>query len=167
MLYDGDTFRHNGHSFKVTMPYDDIGEAPWEREDGHGPVSEWTRRDKRPSELVLRQDGGSYRYYDFAAAVALAKRDGWNAEPYSDTETHGQRAHKAAMADFSRLRAWCNDQWQYVGVVVDLLDDDGNEIGEQDSLWGVESDSPDYIEETARDCADEILHRLDEALSRA
>ena len=40
MLYDDDTIEHEGLRFRVTFPYDDDATAPWDREDGHGPVSE-------------------------------------------------------------------------------------------------------------------------------
>lgn len=166
MLYDGGTIEVDGHKFRVEFPYDDSGDAPWEREDGHGPVSEWTTRAKRPGEMVLDRDRGSYRYYDFQEAVRIAKRDGWDAEPYGQG-TNGERAHRAAMADFDRLHRWCNDQWSYVGAVVELLDDDGEPTGDKDSLWGIESDCPDYLEEVARECAGEVLAQLERNISRA
>lgn len=174
-MHDGQTFEHNGNKFRVTFPYDDDATAPWDREDGHGPVSEWKRHafgqgskpPKRPGEMILCGDRHGYRTYDFAEAVRIAKRDGWDAEPYNTAETRGQRAAKAAMADFNRLRRWCSDQWNYVGVVVELLDKDGDPTGETESLWGIESDAGDYLEEVARELAEEIIHRLERPLKRA
>ncbi len=156
----GDTFEHNDHKFRVTFRLDDDTTPPWKREDGHGPVSDWTRRTKAPGEMVLCADRGSHRYYNFAEAVRIARRDGWDAEPYSATETRGQRARKAAMADFERLRRWCADQWSYIGVLVHLLDDEGDNTNEFESVWSVESDAGEYLTELARDLADEIIHRL-------
>ena len=46
----------------------------------------------------------------------------------------------AARADFERLRAWCEDDWSYVVLTVELLDDDGDKTGITESLGGVESD---------------------------
>lgn len=162
----GDPLEHNGNRFRVTHPYDDSGDAPWDREDGHGPVSEWTTRDKAPGEMVLCSDRGMHRYYDFQEAVRIARRDGWDAAPYSETETAGQRAHKAAMADYDRLRQWCDGQWCYVGVVVELVDDAGDGIGETESLWGIESDAYEYLAETAHNLADELLARLEAPMRR-
>lgn len=161
----------DGHKFSVEIVADDDTTPPWDREDGHGPVSEWkrhafgqgTKPPKRPGEMILCWDRGSYLTYDFAAAVRIAKRDGWDVPPYGGT--HGQKAHRAAMADFDRLRRWCADQWSYVGVVVHLLDDEGDEMGESESLWGIESDADDYLDEVARELADEILHRLAQSLA--
>lgn len=164
---------HEGHNFRVEILSDDDSTPPWEREDGHGPVSNWKRHafgmgskpPKAPGEMILVWDRGAYLTYDFQEAVKIARKDGWNAEPYSATETAGQRAHKAAMADFDRLRRWCADQWNYVGVVVHLVDDEGDDMGETDSLWGIESDASEYLDEAARECASEILHRLAKQLA--
>jgi hypothetical protein len=153
MLYDRDTFEHNGNTFRFRTEYDDTHGAPWVEEDGHGPVSEWTTRAKRPGERVLCRDGRSYRYYDFQQAVALAKRDGWDAEPYR-TGSRGETATRAAEADFRRLNAWCEDRWNYVGVIVNLVDDFGDDMeGTEHSLWGIESDAFDYHEVVARELA--------------
>lgn len=65
--------------------------------DGHGPVTAWTTRSKHPGELVINKDRGRARYYDFAEACRIARRDGWDAEPYNaGTETKRQQAAKAA-----------------------------------------------------------------------
>ncbi len=138
---------------KIDFLPDSSHGAPWEECDGHGPVSEWTTRDNRPGERVLSSDRRSKRYYDFAEAVKIAKRDGWDALPYK-TGTKGQQAVRAVEADFQSLSEWCNDQWSYVGVCVSLHHEDGKEIA-SDSLWGVESRG-DY----SREVAAEILSIL-------
>ena len=71
-----DTITIEGREYTWTVEYDcDIG-APWGKHDGHGPVTEWTTRPKGPGERVLAEDRGSYRYYDYAEACRIAKRDG-------------------------------------------------------------------------------------------
>jgi len=75
------TFTHNGNRFSFELVADDTCDAPWEREDGHGPVSDWTSRDKAPGELVLNKDRSSKRFYDFQAACELARKDGWGFLP--------------------------------------------------------------------------------------
>lgn len=138
----------SGYTARVECPYDDDTTPPWKREDGHGPVSEWRPvwnrhtgcRDKRPGEMLLVREGRGTsdlgRFYDFAAAVKLARRDGWGYHGMHDGETPGERAHKAALADFEYLRRWCNDEWHYIGVVV-TVHRNGEEIG-GDALWGIE-----------------------------
>jgi hypothetical protein len=126
---------HSGHSLSVTFHYVLDSEAPWKSEDGHGPVSEWTSRDKRAGEKVLFVDGRQKLYYDYAEAIKIAKRDGWDSPPYK-TGTKAQQAERAVNANFEYLRRWCSTQdWYYVGRIVSV---DGNEI---DACWGHESDS--------------------------
>lgn len=83
--YPGDSERvdldDGGHATAELIHDEDSG-PPWELSDGHGPVSDWTTRNKSPGELVLHEDRGRYRYYDFAEAVAIAKRDGWGYLPH-------------------------------------------------------------------------------------
>ena len=136
----------DGYTAKIETEYDQDSDAPWEECDGHGPVSDWTTRDKRPGERVLCSDHGKKRFYDDASAIKEAKRDGWDAKPYK-TGTKGEQASRAVEADFEYLRKWCNDQWHYIGVIVTLLDANDCEVA-SDSLWGVE-DLGDYWRETA------------------
>lgn len=144
-------------TFKVEFEEDYDADAPWENSEGHGIVTDWEYRDKRPGELILNTNRRAKRFYDFAESVKIAKRDGWNSEPYDDNETKGERAAKAVRADYEYLRAWCKDEWRYVGVVVTLLDDEGDETEVSDSLWCVETFN-DYHLEAAREIADEIAH---------
>ena len=74
--------------------------------------------------------------------------------------TPHQVAAAAVESDFQRLRAWCNDEWYWVGVIItDVVS------GEEDSLWGIESDSGDYLETIAHEIAAQIhpLAARDEA----
>lgn len=171
--WDGDTFERHGRTFKVALPYDDDRDAPWDREDGHGPVSDWrSTRDsytgypvKEPGERILFRDGRDYRTYDFAEALRIAARDGWGlcdearaklATRLGREPTRREVQVQAVEDDFQRLRAWCNDEWGYIGVVVT-----DTETGDRESLWGIESDCEDYIAETAHELADQIADRND------
>lgn len=182
--------------FTVSIEPDNDHGAPWDEECGHGDVSEWTTRSKLPGELVLSSDHSSYRYYDFAGACRIARRDGWGFLPsplktralpdgnfearsgslaaVSDDVNKAIRAlyaaHRAtfpsdrayaaaaAMADYDRLRGWCDDQWCYVGVIV--TDD---ETGESESLWGIESDADDYLHEVAAELTAELKASMSES----
>lgn len=163
MITDEKTITRNGREYRVSIVRDDIMRVPWEEEDGHGPVTEWTNRAKLPGELVLAEDrGSSRRFYDFAAAMKQARAEGWNAPPYRDDETKGERAAKAVRADFERLREWCNDEWWYVGVVVEPKCSCCGEWkdAESESIWGIESDAGDYLDEVAEELIDEIEARI-------
>lgn len=153
-LYDGDTFTHGGRNFRINIEQDTDHGAPWKECDCHGVVSDWTTRDKRPGERVLCADRNRKMYYDVQASIAIAKRDGWDAEPYGGTK--GERAARAVNADFEYLRRWCNNEWCYVGIVITLLDDDGEDADKSESLWGIESEADDYISECAHEYAEQI-----------
>lgn len=143
-------------TFRVQFERDDNHGAPWEEYDGHGVVSGWEHRDKRPGELVLSSDRGAKRFYDFAESCKKALAERWDAHPYNEgQETKRQQAAKAARADYEYLRAWCNDEWHYVGVIVTLLDDEGNETEVSDAIWGIET-LGDSHHEQARLIADEL-----------
>lgn len=154
----------DGFTVTATIYNDDDATPPWEREDGHGEVTEWTGRDKEPGELVLCEDRGKRRFYDFAGAVKTAKRDGWGATG-DDGMTKGAKAAFAARADFERLRRWAADQWRYVGVAVQV-EKAGIKLTDQygAALWGIESDCGDYITETANELVSEALDAAREAV---
>lgn len=157
MMYDNDTFEVEERTFKVRFPVDDMQELPWVREDGHGPVSDWTTRAKRPGELVLCQDRSYRRYYDLQEAVRRARKEGWRPSVVPDAQAGpGLLAALAAQEDYKRLRRWCDGRWEYVGVEVELV----GAKGEDDALWGIESDCDAYLEEVARELAGGILHRM-------
>jgi hypothetical protein len=163
---DGDTIEatHNGFRFVATVHRDSDMGAPWDEHDGYGPISDWTRRDKLPGELILGADGALHRFYDFAEACRIALKDGWSSKPYDISgETKRQKAARAARHDFDMLRAWCNDDWAYCGIAVQVFGPDDEELtGEYDfALWGVEMNYPgsdnSYLMEVVNDLASEAI----------
>lgn len=167
----GDTITAEIDGFTVTarIEHDNNAGTPWEREDGHGPVSDWTRRDKLPGERVLNEDGGSKRYYHFEEAVKIAKRDGWDAPPYG-TGTKSERAARAAEHDFQALRAWCNDEWSYCGIVLSVAKSGVTLDEHAASLWGIERNYPGsdnaYLTEVANELLDEALDAAKKTLAK-
>ena len=154
-LYGGDKFTMDGREFLVRFEHDADHGAPWEECEGHGVVSEWTTRTKRAGERELHSDRRAKRFYDIAESMKIARRDGWDAKPYK-TGTKGEQAARAVEADFQYLRAWCNDEWEYLYVSVVMLDSDGEETKYRQSLGGVESFA-DYHEQCARELAEELI----------
>lgn len=162
-MYYQDTIELDGMIFAVYMDRDDFTSPPWEEYDCHGPVSDWTSRDKRPGELILNEDRGCKRFYDFAEACRIARREGWGYERFTHRDiaflgglykgTRRQIAALAARADFERLRAWCNDDWYFAVIQVCLLDDYGDIIAESGYLGGVESDC-------WQSCAEQLAREL-------
>jgi len=160
-LYDGDIFERAGYAFRVTFQHDPDSGPPWEHSDGHGPVSDWTTRDKAPGERILASDRHSRRYYDVVEATKIAKRDGWGCgdKTHKHTGTRS-RAACAVEKDFEFLRRWCADEWQYCGVVVVLVEDDRDM---SESIWGIEDDADAYLTETAYELADQIVRSIEVA----
>lgn len=152
---------HEGFTLRADMVPDDRGQTPWEECEGHGPVSEWRRVHegcKSPGELLLHVDNGMAIYYDFAGACKQALAEGWNAKPYDiPGETKRQQAARAAKADFEYLKAWCNDRWHYVGVVV-TASKEGIELGSA-SVWGIESTETDYLCTVANELVPDALEQ--------
>lgn len=149
------TIKHDGFTITARIEQDDDSTPPWDREDGHGEVFEWTNRDKKAGELVLNSDRGSRRYYDYAGAVKIALRDGWGIANPPEGATRRQIAALAAREDFERLRRWCNDDWSYVGVVV-TVSARGVDLGTA-SFWGIESDAGDYLLEVANELLSDVM----------
>ncbi|ALL68698.1 hypothetical protein K788_0000279 [Paraburkholderia caribensis MBA4] len=154
-------------------------------------VSDWTTRDKRSGEVVLCTDRRSRRYYDIRETMKIARRDGWGLSDEDKAQlmkslaapgivgsgpdqgmyrpgrnpsrplTRGEITAEAVRRDFEFLRGWCRDDWHWLGVVVELLDGNGEVADDvNDSLWGIESEAHDYLKETALDMADGLAQGL-------
>lgn len=152
------TATHGRFTLTATIEADEFHGAPWEEYDGHGPVTLWETRAKRPGELILNGDRHGYcRFYDFAEACRIARRDGWGtADGRQPGESARAYAARAARADFDVLRAWCNDDWHYVTLTVTAAIDDV-ELASF-SIGGIECNYPgsdnSYLTECADDAAD-------------
>lgn len=168
-VYEIDTFVHKGHTFRVGYFHDNDTAAPWEEDDGHGIVSDWTTRGKKPEERVLVSDlGGHKRYYDVVESQVIALRDGWDCEKRramaaANPERKWTKREIAAMAvesDFEHLRGWCLGEWFWCGLIVSEIDEDGEPIGDHQGLYGCRgglSMRHECLRREARNLADEII----------
>ena len=59
--------------------------------------------------------------------------------------------------DLDRLRSYVLEHWSMVGIIV-TASRNGIELGSA-SLWSIESDSGDYLNEAARELAEEATHK--------
>jgi len=132
-----------GQRFRIEHHYDWDAAPPWEQCDGHGPVSDWTNRDKHPGELVLNSDRHGYkRFYDFQHAIKLAREEDWGCASLLPKHERGEALERAVRADYEYLKAWCDDKWHYMGIEVFPLTEDGDELrSKSQSIWGIESES--------------------------
>lgn len=171
VLSDGDVFEHNGRQFLVNIIHDEGMGEPWKEHDGHGLISDWTRRGKQPGERVLYEDRGAYLFYDVQETIALATKDNWGlgdketaelARKLGRTPTAREITAEAVERDFQRMREWCAGIWRWVGVKVTLLKADADapdgyfKTKHSAAIWGIESDCEDYLTETAYELAEQL-----------
>ena len=147
----------NGKEYRVDIDQDwDIRE-PWNEFDFHGIVSDWTHRAKAPGEIVLCEDRGAKRFYDFAETCKIARKD-WGF-------SNRKEAAQAAYRDFENLRAFLDDVWTYAFVTLTEIrtDHDGIEYdGFSDSIGGVEYwQAYAYHDEKNKHIRDEIIPSLE------
>lgn len=161
----------DGFTCTATLYCDDNSSPPWERDCGHGPVSKWTSRVKKPSERVLNEDHGSKRYYDIQDAMKTALADGWGTpDGQKEGETKRAYAARAVEHDFDVLKAWCNDEWAYYGVAV-TVKKNGIRLTDQyaHACWGIEGNYPgsdnSYFTEVANQNLSEALDAAREKLT--
>ena len=164
------TVTDDGFLVAVKIEADPFARTPWEDSDCHGPVRSGYG-DKRPGEVILSEDRGYKRFYDFQGAVAKARKDGWGCK--RPTATKGEQAHYAALEDMQYLRRWLNEEWRYCVVVVELLAMPGGYDPHEDEpadytpadfscLGGVEYDVYDenqgeYLSEIVAELTTELL----------
>lgn len=166
---EGDTITCEVDGFLATAQIyaDDDNSPPWERGDGHGEVSDWQGRydgeTLSKGWVVLCTDRSSFRAYDMAGAVRKALADGWGM-PGGRLKGERKRAYavRAAQHDFEVLKAWCDDEWRYVGVAVTVSREGVRLTGNFDhALWGVDCNYPgsdnSYLTEVANEQLPEAL----------
>ena len=165
MSYSIETFdfEYLGVTYRCEVKPDEDCGLPWVECDGHGIITEWESRDKKPGELILCEDRRSKRFYDLAGTMKIAIRDGWGTDNDAGL-SKGQKAYRAVMANYEYLRAFCNDEWGYVWIQVFPLTDDGDELRSKSaSLGGIEyglSNMDEYIRGYAHDLAHEIDYKV-------
>jgi hypothetical protein len=139
---DVDTVTYQGRTIKIEWEYDQFAYTPWDF-SGSEFVSDWVRRDKHPGEVVICNDRGSKRFYNFADSVAKLKKDGIS----------GTDSDRITKSEVERFRNWCSDQWYYMTASVSV---DGLEYT---NCWSaIESD---YAADVINDLLAEAKHAID------
>lgn len=154
---------HRGVTVRIEYFYDSDAGCPWENSDGHGVIrsaySYYGKPEKKPGEVLIQGERGSYHIYDWQESTRIAKRDGWGVSNPPAGLTKRQTIQLAVKADFDFLRGWLNDDWHYVGVVCTVLDSDGEDTNESDSCWGFESLN-EYHETAGREMAESLAETV-------
>lgn len=125
--FDTDTETYRDYQITVGWFYDEDLGPPWKEHDGHGIVSDWEYRDKKPGELILNKDGSAKRFYDFTGSLEIAKHDGWGltgeakealAKKLGRAPTEREVRVESVMRDFKYLKDWCHNKWFWCGFDV-------------------------------------------------
>jgi hypothetical protein len=160
--YKTEEFKIDGRAFRASFFYDPFMGAPWEENDGHGPVREVrNREEKRAGEIILEFEQNRYWLYNVQGATTLAL-DSWGlgdeehaflAAKLGRAPTKREISARAVEIDVSHLRKFLRGEWHWVIVTVSLLDDDGKESSKHaDTCGGFES-SDGYPLEWAKEQA--------------
>lgn len=158
------TTPQQGFDLTVTIEPDQHSGAPWD----NSPYSLTMEHSSRNSGMYQ----ATGHWFDAGNLVAITSN--WTDCPHDARDqihamhraTMSPRAYAALAArqDFERLRAWCNDDWNYVGIIV-TASKAGINLGTV-SLWGLESDDKSgYLIETAQDLAQEAIESAQAAIS--
>lgn len=157
---DSITCEVEGFTLIARLSRDHDHGPPWKEEDGHGPVSDWRpKKDKRAGEVVLSTDRYAARFYNWAEAIKIAKRDGWDAPPYG-TGTKGEQAERAVKQDFELLKRWCDDEWWYGIIDIEVSKGDVDLDDHAVSLCGIgvnAGENNHYLQEVANEMIAEAL----------
>ncbi len=147
----------NGYEFKIINELDDEF-TPWEFCDNEADlITDWTRRDKKPGEMVLCKDHGYNRFFDYQKACKFALKEQWGSRNSLPTDTKKQIASKAALNLFNYWRSWCHDEWAYRYISITLIDPDTNlETDFMDSCGCIE-DLNNYDQDWINENADVLI----------
>jgi hypothetical protein len=148
----------NGLTLELRWYCDDCCMLPWE----HCEIAdkrfkgEWGRRgsnnydyswSKRPYEVIITKDCGSFVFYDFQDAVRNLRKQGCS----------GVEADRVARAEVKWLQDWFSDQWHYAGLVIECP---GLPDFEPVSVWGYEY--PMSSEDAEKELTSEALEQIRE-----
>ena len=138
-----------GRVYNIDFFPDQSMGPPWEEHDGHGAVSEWTTRSKRPGERIIAAHHNSRQFYDYDGAIKKAKAEGWSVAN-SEGMTPAQIATAAVEADFKYLKSYIDGVWAWAVVRTTAPNGDSNCLG------GIQSNDQEYINQCGIDLAVEM-----------
>lgn len=170
-----ETIEAHGFAVLIEYFYDDYLGYPWNEDDGCGVIEQRSsyhaRPSKAPGEVILHSERGEYFIYDVQASMEKAKREGWGIAGETARVTKKQAIREAVLRDMARCRKWLTGDLFYVGIVVTVLDADGEKTEDQESCWGFEyghrGNDADYAESEAREMAESLARSVFDEKRRA
>jgi hypothetical protein len=141
--------------FGVRFNHDFSDSTPtWNRSEGHAvivckPNHRFEYNAKKPHEKLLHANCHSRYFVDIKATKEKAIDESWgiNQEEIAKltkklgrAPTRREEIAQAIQFEIDLHGAWLHDQWSYVHIVVEALDDAGEPIKNvNDSAWGIET----------------------------
>jgi len=158
MKYQEETREINGIEYQIEYHYDECPDLSW--------LGEFTDKpnfyDNRFLIIDRKMRGdmqrNEYRYFvcgtDMLEAQKWYKKNGYcKHQAYTLPRKH-------ALEDYKRMTAYNNQEWFMLGIVVKAYHDEV-----ESSLWGIESDSPEYHEEVIQDLIFDCNQQLPETVN--
>ena len=156
-----------GVQVRIQYEYDDGFHClPWIEEDGWGEIRTANRRyggrpRKRPGEVFIHEEQGTFWIYDVQATQAKALREGWGITGDTTGLTKRQVAALAVQRDMEAARKWLSGDLFYISINVSLVDDPdtGHNIGGFTYGWNKADReyADEYAMSTAKSLADDVI----------
>ncbi len=165
-MHDGQIIEKCGFKFRVNIENDNDHCPPWEDDEGAGVVTDWVNRSKRPHELLLNANSRVKRFFDVKATTEKANEQGWGLteekraelrEKLGKEPTRKQVIAKAVDLEYKHLKAYCDDDWYYVGVIVTQIFTGKEKLDYANACWGFESKDEQGIKECAEDFMNQVI----------
>ena len=141
------------YAVEVKQEHDPDPDLSWFGEYSSSPGVDAIDRDKTGDRAHTRE----YRYWNPAITLGEHYRD-LHSAGYAKADAW-LKALEYRERDYNRMERHCRGDWAMVGIVATARVS-GMECGFA-SLWGIESDSGDYIDEVAFELASEAAHDAD------
>ncbi len=139
-----DTELPGGWKLRVRVEGDNsYAELPWVDECGNGVVLDRLPHSYYDQTNLYWPIGDSRGWYDVKASLAIALEEKWDAKPFG-VGTKLEQAMRAVKANYAYLDGYAEGRWSYVGLIVELLDEN-DRVLEEESCWGFESDATEHL----------------------
>lgn len=156
----------NGRTFNVEIVTDESMGMPWIEHDGHGIIehkfSPYGKPVKRAGQKIIYSENRDYWLYDIEATTKKAISEGWGLSQAAiqglsvrlgRAPTKREIVAEAVQVDLDYCRSFLTGEQYFIGIIVECE-------GFTDSLWGIESESTDYIEEVQNELIESVNRQI-------
>ena len=157
--YDGDTIEYEGNTYRFRTEPDDMSAINW----GRNGVGEWNHGEDGTFAWAHNDDTRPYQFTGLARKLQANGGDPIWWQPPTDMENPKGFANVAAWQ--ASLDAMARSilsvlEYGYVGVIIDRIDPETDEVLDTESLWGIEPEPYDYHSAVAMDLVRELARTV-------